>query len=459
MTRSISFLGALLSWSCLIAGGAVGFLVLNGQAHGQALVNDATNAQQSSVAKNVVNICPRLSALGGSSLPGDEGDLFLRCNGAIRVANGGNSAEAANVLQQIAPEEVIAQQAAVAGATAPQLAAIAARVSAILGRAGRGSIAALPSTGAQQIQVASAVPMQIADLVAEDNPQLNERLGGFATGRYGFGDHNATSLEAAYDYDDAGGTVGVDYMLTDEVTLGGTFGYSHWHANFASDAGDLTTDSYVLGAYSVWLPTPALSISGYAAYGFVNYDSNRNLNYTDPNGTVNRIANGNTDGDSIEVTVNGYYDFTFGKVTAGPIGRLSYLRSTVIGFTETGAQGLNMKFQDQTATSFQSEFGGGATYPISTSIGVVTLQGRATWIHEYANDSRTITLKYAADPFSDSPTIVLTTDSPSRDRAGLGAGASLVLPHGITSFINFDTVLGQTNYSNYVLSVGARIPL
>lgn len=432
---------------------------LSNKGNAQALVSAAENEQQLSLAENIVNICPRLAAIGGFSLTGDVGDLFQRCNGAIKVANGGNNSAAADLLQQIAGEEIIAQEAAVGGATAPQVSAIAARVSAILGSRGRVSLGALPDFGSPAFQIASAESVQTAQTPPDGEQILDNRLGGFITGRYGFGGHDATSLEAGYDYYDAGAVVGLDYLVRNDLALGGTFGYSHWNADFDHAAGDLITDSHVLGAYSAWFPTPELSLSGYAAYGWVSYESNRILSYSDPNGVVGRVANGKTDGNTIEVTISGNYELSFDALRIGPSARLSYFRSEIDGFNESGALGLNFSFQDQTGTSFQSALGASATYAVSTSLGVLTFQGQAEWIHEYEDDSRTITVRYTNDPFADSPAIVLRTDAPDRDRFGLGAGATLVLPGGMTTFLNFDTVVGQRDYSNYAVNVGLRLTL
>lgn len=432
---------------------------LSRMGNAQALVDAAENEQQLSVASNVVDICPRLAALGGFNLTGDIGDLFQRCNGAIVVANRGDSTLAANVLQQIAAEEIIAQEAAVRGTTAPQLSAVAARVSAILGQRGRVSLGANPDYERSAFQIASSDSMPVTQLSSADEQSVVDRLGGFMTGRYGLGEHDETTLEAGYEYDDVGAVVGLDYLLTDEFAIGGTFGYNHWNADFDRAAGDLATDSYVLGAYSVWFPTPELSLSGYAAYGWVSYESDRLLSYSDSNGTVNRVANGETDGNTIELTINGNYELSYNSLRIGPAVRLSYFRTEVDGFDESGAQGLNLSFQDQDGTSFQSALGVGATYAVSTSLGVLTLQGYSEWIHEYDDDSRTITVRYTNDPFGDSPAIILTTDAPDRDRFGLGAGAALLLPGGATTFISFDTIVGHSDYSSYALSVGLRLAL
>lgn len=183
------------------------------------------------------------------------------------------------------------------------------------------------------------------------------------------------------------------------------------------------------------------------------------MNLVITNGIVDRIASGETDGTTIELTINGSYELSYNSLRIGPAVRLSYFRSEIDGFDESGAQGLNLSFQDQHAMSFQSALGVGATYAVSTSFGVLTLQGYSEWIHEYDDDSRTITLRYTNDPFADSPAIILTTDAPDRNRFGLGAGAALLLPGGTTTFISFDTVVGHSDYSNYAINIGLRLVL
>ncbi len=428
-------------------------------ARAQTTIADAAaNPQQTSVAANIANICPRLGTAGGSAgtLPADEQDLFDRCNGVVTLANRGDLDEAAGALGQIAAEEVLAQESVVNGTLAPQTRALAARLSALSGRAGAGQIAARDD-GRQRrepIYLASTEPVQITQNGA--SLETESGIGLFVTGDYNFGNADATDLEAGFDFDDISITAGGDYRLTDTVVLGAAGGYSNTEIDFDDDAGTLDGDGYTLSVYGIWNPTPQAGVSTYASFGQVDYTSRRRLAFTDANGTIDRTAEGDTDADQYEVTGSAYYDFVAGAWTYGPTLHLSYLRTEIDGFTEEGAQGLNLTFEDQAAESVQTWLGAAVSRTFSTGFGVTVLQARAQWIHEFADDSRTVDVRYAADPFTDSPTITLTTEDPDRNRGRIGAGASFVFPGGASGFLDAETIVGHTDVESYTVTAGLR---
>lgn len=424
----------------------------------QTLQDAPENLQQDSVVTNVLDICPRLAAAGGSNgtLPADEQDLFERCNGVITLANQGNLDSAAGVLGQIAAEEVLAQEAVVNGTLAPQSSALAARMSALSGRAGAGQLAARQGgqQGREPIYLASTEPVQLSQNGASLDTETG--IGLFVTGDYNFGNKDATDLEAGFDFDDVSITAGGDYRLSDTVVLGAAGGYSNTEIDFDDDAGKLDGDGYNFAIYGIWNPMPQAGISAYGSFGQVDYTSRRRLQYTDPNGVVDRTAKGDTDADQYEVTGSGYYDFVAGPWTYGPTLKLSYLRTEIDGFTEQGAQGLNLTFEDQSSESVQTWLGAAVSRTFSTGFGVTVLQARAQWVHEFADDSRTVDVGYAADPFPDSPTITLTTDDPDRNRGRIGLGASFVFPGGASGFVDGETVVGHADVESYTVTAGIR---
>lgn len=427
-----------------------------------AIENAAANSQQLSVAENILDICPRLGQAGGSppnmgTLPGNQQDLFNRCNGALGLATAGDLDEAANILGQIAAEEVIAQEALVNGTLAPQTKALTARLSALSGRAGGGQLAGLaPRQRPEPIYLASREPVRIAQDGADASLRTDLGIGVFADVDYNFGNKDETDLEAGFDFDDISFTAGADYFVTDTLAVGLAGGYTTTDVDFDDDAGTLDGDGYNLAVYGLWNPLPQAGVTAFASYGEVDYTSERRIAYTDPNGIVNRTAEGDTDATQFEMTGGAYYDVVSGPWTYGPTLNISYLHTDIDGFTETGAQGLNLTFDDQEAESLQSWLGVAVSRTISLDFGVAVWQARAQWIHEFADDSRTIDVRYAADPFADSPAIRLTTEDPDRNRGRLGTGVSVVFAGGISAFADLEGVVGHKDVESYTVTSGIR---
>jgi len=431
-----------------------------GKAFSGSLLDSASNGNEASVATNVEDICPKLAAEGGFGLTGNRGDLFDRCNGAIRTSNpgfGDDPVGASIALDQIAAEEMTAQESVVEGVVQRQTKNIAARVSVLGKRVGSTSLANAGEQDPDKRIMYASNDTKVATDGSSVTVENTLGWGAFLTTSYNFGDRDETDREAGYDFDDISATVGVDYFFLDTLVAGLAVGYGMTDIDFDDNGGKMDADTYSIGLYSIWSPTAELGLSGYMNYGSVSYDSERNQVYTDFNGAVDRTAKGSTDAYQFEATGTVWYNMSSGPWSFGPNGWLSYFYTDIDGFNESGAQGLNLKYDDQDSDSLQTGLGGDVSYTVSTSGGIVLLYSRAHWIHEYKNDSRSISMRYLEDDFDDSPAIKVKTDNPDRDWAQLGVGGSFVFPGGISAFADFQTVLFKDDVESQTVSAGLRI--
>ena len=71
------------------------------------------------------------------------------------------------------------------------------------------------------------------------------------------------------------------------------------------------------------------------------------------------------------------------------------------------------------------------------------------------NDSRSVTSKYAVDPFN--TFFVIPTDNPDRDYFALGAGVSAVFSKGVSAFLYYETVLGLRDVTRHAFTAGVRL--
>jgi outer membrane autotransporter protein len=85
---------------------------------------------------------------------------------------------------------------------------------------------------------------------------------------------------------------------------------------------------------------------------------------------------------------------------------------------------------------------------------VLVPQARAEWEHEYDQDADTLVARFAADPTGTAFGIV--SDSPDRDYFRIGLGLSAVFPHGLSAFVNYDTVLDKQDWTDHLIDVGLR---
>ena len=430
---------------------------------------DGQTGLQARTGASVQSTCGQLAAAGtnrnGASA---TEDLFARCQDMVHTANaingsgattfslGLDAAGANAALQQIAPEEAASQGTYSTEFRNAQGQAIGGRLAALRGGARGFSVSGLNIQGDdgrmlslnELLRPAGQSGMAAGD---EGADWLSGRLGAFVSGSIGTGSSDASSEEAGYDVDFYSLTVGADYRITDSASAGLALGYAGAKSDFDNNGGDMKSTAYNIIGYGTVSLTDRIFVDGSLGYARNDFDISRRIVYAN----VNRTANGDTDGDEFSASLGGGMDFFAGGVTITPTLRADYLGSKIDGFTENGAQGLNLQFGDQSLRSITGSAGVEASYAISTNWGVVVPQARLAWVHEFDDDSRAITVQYAADPNGNQFSVI--TDKPDRDYVDLGLSVSTVLPGGNNAFVDYSTVLGHSSITSHMLTLGLRI--
>jgi len=90
-------------------------------------------------------------------------------------------------------------------------------------------------------------------------------------------------------------------------------------------------------------------------------------------------------------------------------------------------------------------------HAISMGWGVLSPFIRSEWVHEFKGDSRAVTA--SVGPTS----VTVQTNDPDRDYLNLGAGASATFKGGVSAFLDYDVVLGRTNFASNSFTGGVRI--
>lgn len=286
-----------------------------------------------------------------------------------------------------------------------------------------------------------------------DPSDLWRRLGGFVTGTIGSGDRDSTSKQSGYSFDTGGITAGVDYWFTPKLNLGAAVGYSANSVDYDSDGGSLDSDGWNLSAYGNYNLTDDFYVNALANFGSLSYDSTRHIHYTLET-EVDREADADYDGREYSLALGSGYDYHLRAWTFGVFGRLTYTHAEIDDYTEKGADGLDLKVDEQTLRSFTSTLGLQVYYSLSTSFGVLIPQVRFDWEHEFEDDARSISNTFVNDP---SRTVFdIPTDDPDRNYFHLSPSVSLVLPHGMSAFISYDATLGREDLSENLFTGGVR---
>lgn len=419
---------------------------------------------QQSMAGAIDVVCPKLVA-SAASLNTNQTDLRLRCtemrqtanalqaNGASTFSLGLSSQQLADALGRLSPEEVASQSALGVDAGTNQARTIGARLSALRGGARGFSLGGpgleLPG---QKYALADLGTRAASDASpsAAISSELGSRLGVFVNGRLSFGDTDATTREQGFDFISGGVTGGVDYRFTDNVVLGIALSYTHSRADINFDFGETISDGYGVSVYGTYY-IGNFYLDGHAGFEWNEYDTERRIVYA----AFDRTTQAKLSGQQYTANLGAGYDFRIGAITLTPYGRAEYVHLDLDSFTESGAIGLDLFVKAQRVDSFQTALGGRVAYSINTPFGVVVPQGSVEWRHESLNDSRSVTAKYAVDPFN--TFFVIPTDNPDRDYVALAAGASAVFSKGVSAFVNYETALGLRDVTSHGFTGGVRV--
>lgn len=467
-------------------------VVLPDAAHAQGNLGSAgsQNAAQEDMARSVARICPTLDMRSGALGPraanrsAAEDQLNIVC--ANLVFNDPQTAPEVDLdadgqpdvvgfdldqqelnaaVQSLNGEELQATQQQIAEIRAIQVSNISARLSAIrAGQVGPGLSFAGLSLGASDrlLALQDLGDLEIVPAQFEEDGFLS-RLGVFITGGLTFGDKDSTDTVSGFDFDTQGVTVGADYRVTDRLVVGAAVGYSRFNADFDSTADspsgqELESDGAAVSVFGSFYPTDQLFFDLIASLGWTWYDSTRRIVIPSNNPAIAPIdtdATGDFDAWHYGAAANVGYNLTLFGANVRPIGRVEYLRAEIDGFTEDSSMGVNLTFDDQDAQSLTTNLGVELDYPISTGIGVISPSVRAEYVHEFLNDEDGVRVRYATDPANVSA-FEVSTESPDRDYGILGAGLAATFPGGWGAFVDYNTLVGLSDFTVHTVNIGLR---
>ncbi len=402
-----------------------------------------------------------------------EEDLFDRCTELINTTVGeeeGNlqigQDQLANALQNVASEEVSTMGTAATETISRQLANLAARFRALRMGARGFNLASLrfkrPDIRRGVLgRSARAGRRQSGSLSGGGGTIRQGKLGGFLNGVVEFGDKEGTAREDAFDFNATNITAGIDYRVTEHGVIGVAGGYNNLNTDFDKTntvaGGGIDANGYTFSGYGTHHRGPFFNYA-LVSYSRNDYDLRREVVIPTGSGATgsgaNRTAKADTESDQLATTVGSTVGLSHGAWTYGPYVRLDYLNLDIDGYTERGARGLNLDVDGQDVESLTSVLGGRFSYAFSHRFGVLVPQIRAGWIHQFLDDSREITARFASDPRNN--LLVAKTNAPDRNYATLGAGTSLVFRGGTQGFVNYRTLLGLRNIDDHTVTVGVR---
>jgi autotransporter-associated beta strand protein len=303
---------------------------------------------------------------------------------------------------------------------------------------------AAASTGQRQA-LAQACEIESCDAVGPLSAWASA-LGGLGSV---LGDGNASTLT----YNFGGAAAGLDYRLDPRFLVGLGTGYTHGTQWVNSFMGQGWSDSVSVAAYGSFTQA-GFYVDALAGYAYYSNQLQRQILIP---GLQQRTATGSTGANQFLGQIEGGYKlgiYAPASATITPFGRFQISSVTQNGFSESGAQSLNLNVAQQTTNSQRTTIGA----DLGSSIGLgserkLDLAVRLGWMHEFADVARPITAAFAGAP-GNSFTVFGAT--PLRNAAVVGLQATTTIAAATQIYLRYDGEIA-TGTDNHAINVGLRM--
>jgi outer membrane autotransporter protein len=344
--------------------------------------------------------------------------------------------------------------------------------------------------GATGFSVADAAALRVPEsLGLADDAALGpagagatlSKWGGFANASYGWGDHDPTTFEDAFDYDNLEFTGGVDYRLSPHWVAGLVAGYSDSDLDFDPSKsvvdGGIDAQGFSTGIFGLFTWGDVYA-SGFFDYQRLDFDIDRFIRYP----SVDTHTEGDTSSDAFTITANTGYTYRFGPGASKPFllepsVRVEYDRVTIDGYTEKDrdpSETFALRVAEQDFDSLELALGLRGSVAVSTPIGVFFPYARGEFRFEFIDDVRTTTSQYGGlgsvvDPSTGSlAPFVLDGEDVDRRYGTVVAGVQAIVLGGtqrelggpiagrLSLFAEYHRVFELSNITNQMVTGGIR---
>jgi uncharacterized protein YhjY with autotransporter beta-barrel domain len=298
---------------------------------------------------------------------------------------------------------------------------------------------------------------------------IASRWGGFLNGAFGWGYREPSVIEDAFAFDSKDATLGVDYRLSRRLVLGASVGFTNQRVEFDSSrsvaGGGFHSNGYGAILYGLYeWEGPYISVSG--GWQRSSFDETRLVTYPSFNIAVpspNATASGSTDSSTILASFAAGWPLSRGPATVEPYVNANYRHVDLDGFRETSddnadpAQpaGFDFDFAPQQFRILDTAAGLRLQYTFKSGIAVFVPYARAEYHHNFAANSYSVRASYNVIANSGAQ-FDLPSDPVDNHFYQFAGGFSVVLPHGIQGFVQYQTTSGMEFVTSHQISGGIR---
>jgi uncharacterized protein YhjY with autotransporter beta-barrel domain len=240
---------------------------------------------------------------------------------------------------------------------------------------------------------------------------------------------------------------GLDRRFGNNLVIGASFGYSRTDSKYMNDGGTLSADNTTAMLYTTYLPTSSTYLGAYLGGGQGKQDATRNISA----GLITGVATSTTKPTQAMAGASGGYNYYSGSFSASATAAMDYVRNHTDSITESGNTSLEFFYPEQNTYSLTSTLGGRASYRSPFTWGAVTPSIRASYIHEFRDNARTISPSLVSNPAT---VFAFRTDDPDRNYYVGGASVTVEAGRGTQFFIDYEQRWGHKFIDTWAASLG-----
>lgn len=391
-------------------------------------------------------------------------DLQRDCNALVNAANA-NASGTSDALNQITPETATkASQVTQQGATTQErniLSRMTALRSGVLGFSTENFNFNIDGKPLPAGQIAQSYITRNGAGASADDPFFDSKWGFFISGDIAKGDRKGSQLESKAKVKTQGITTGIDYRFSNNLFLGGALGYLNSDSDFNGNSANLDTKGYSLSFYGSYYQENNFFTDFSITYGKNKFDQERLMNFSLNGTTTNQKFTADYKGNYHTILLGAGKDYQKDAWTFGPRVSLEYTRTHSGKINEKASNpnasgsGWATNIESNSLESLVLQLGGRASFAHSTNWGVLIPYAQVDLLHEFKQDSQLISASFTQDPTANQ--LQIKTDNPDRNYMKIDLGTSAQFKKGTSGFINYSTVLSNSNWDNDAISMGLRI--
>jgi outer membrane autotransporter protein len=280
----------------------------------------------------------------------------------------------------------------------------------------------------------------------------------WASGYGAFGDVSGSGGLTGYEYRLGGFSAGIDKRVMPNLLVGVVGGYTRADINLAGVEDKVGSDGGQIGVYGSWASGP-LQVSGLLSYGFNQNRSTRRVTLN----SIDTLTFGEYGSQNFGAAVMAGYTLVTPFADIQPIASVEYVNVHTNGFTESGAEPLNLVVNGNDSDSLRPGVGVrlAKTFigaPMFGSAGPVVWmpEAHARWTHELLDNTHVITAAFSGA--QSAGTFQGSGVATGRSQILAGGGLS-VLPNGndaLKVFAGYNADL-RDKLTAHVFNAGVRM--